>query len=69
MEVLSQDNVKNYIHSWKFRNWQLHVENAMWDNFKGWGSFSQNLFGIPSKFFPQHGTSMMLYFILIKLQI
>ncbi len=35
VEVLCEDNVKKYIHSWKFCNGQPPVETAINDNFKG----------------------------------
>ncbi len=62
MEVLSQENVKNYILSLQFRDGQLPVETAMCDNFKGWGNFSNNALSIHFNVCFLHGTSVMPFF-------
>ncbi len=50
-EVLSNNVVKAYIPSKKFKHGQLPRETAMCDNFKGWGNFSNNALGIESNRF------------------
>ncbi len=57
MEVLSREDVQKYTRSKKFREGQLPVETAICDNFKSWGNFSHNAFGIPSNVCFPHGTA------------
>jgi hypothetical protein len=61
MEVLSQDEVLNYIRSRKFRDGQVLVETAICDNLKGWSNFSDNVCS-PSNVCLPRATGMMPYF-------
>ncbi len=64
MEVLSEDNIKNYIRSKKFQGGKLPVETAMCDNFKGCDDFFNNALGIHFNVFSWNRYDALFYLIM-----
>jgi hypothetical protein len=66
MEILSHENVQEYKSTKKFADAQLPVLTAMCDNFKGWGNFSFNEFGIHSNVCLPHATGTVPIYIFFE---
>ena len=56
MELISHSEIQAFLRSARFHRYELPVETAMCDNFKGWGNFSEEALGIESGVCFPHAT-------------